>query len=395
MSIRYNSLMRTSYSALETYIQCPRKYAYQEIEKIKAPKSKEALFGTAVHGALQYMFSKDPLFPTLEEILAQFRESFDAKKIIIEDERKRFLGLGEKIITQFYKKNPPWNFGVIDLEARFETVLTDPLDQKTHVLVGKIDRIDKHEDGTYEVIDYKTSRKLPAQSDVDKNMQLAVYQLGLKNRWPELNPSDIQLSLYYLRANEKLSTSRSEEDLKKTEEEILSLIHSIEESIEKDNFPPVPSVLCDWCGYKPICPAWKHLYKKENIDDPKEKVDIDTVMHEYATLKKDIDEKERKLKELISIVNDYFDAHNLDRVFGQDGTLSRSYIQRTSWDSEKIKTILAHSPLLPRLLDIDTKKIKMILPELPYELREQIKREAQMIKQYSSLKLSNKKEKPT
>ena len=65
--------MRISYSALNTFKQCPKKYHYQEIEKRKAPKSKEALFGTAVHETLRYMFSRDPLFPTLEEVFARFR----------------------------------------------------------------------------------------------------------------------------------------------------------------------------------------------------------------------------------------------------------------------------------------------------------------------------------
>ena len=65
--------MRTSYSAIETYLQCPQKYKFQAIDKIRAPKSREAIFGTLVHSSLKFMFQKDPLFPTLEEVIAYFR----------------------------------------------------------------------------------------------------------------------------------------------------------------------------------------------------------------------------------------------------------------------------------------------------------------------------------
>ncbi|MEK7646921.1 MAG: PD-(D/E)XK nuclease family protein [Patescibacteria group bacterium] len=61
--------MRTSYSALDTYKTCPLKYKYQNIDKIKAPKNKEAVFGTVVHEALKFMFEKTPLYPTLDEVV--------------------------------------------------------------------------------------------------------------------------------------------------------------------------------------------------------------------------------------------------------------------------------------------------------------------------------------
>ncbi|TSA57417.1 PD-(D/E)XK nuclease family protein, partial [bacterium] len=38
--------MRISYSSLENFKQCPLKYKFSQIDKIKEPKSKEAIFGT-------------------------------------------------------------------------------------------------------------------------------------------------------------------------------------------------------------------------------------------------------------------------------------------------------------------------------------------------------------
>ena len=61
--------MRISYSAIETFKTCPLKYKFQEIDRLRRPKSKEAVFGTLLHAALRFMFSRDPLYPTLDEVV--------------------------------------------------------------------------------------------------------------------------------------------------------------------------------------------------------------------------------------------------------------------------------------------------------------------------------------
>src|SRR3989344_4012119 len=111
--------MRTSYSALDTFKQCPQKFKFQVIDKIKAPKSVETVFGTAVHASLKFMFSHEPIFPTLDEILANFTEGWRGaspkvhppldKNIIATYEES-----GKNLIKSFYKKNQPWNFSVVD-----------------------------------------------------------------------------------------------------------------------------------------------------------------------------------------------------------------------------------------------------------------------------------------
>src|SRR3989344_5828558 len=130
--------MRTSYSAIQTYLQCPQRYEFQEIRKIRVPKSREAIFGTLVHSTLHFMFQQDPLFPTLEEVIAYFREHWpdletfnkdaahDAlKQPWAEEDEKAYFEQGVKMLKRFYEKNAPWNFHIVDLESRFELALTD------------------------------------------------------------------------------------------------------------------------------------------------------------------------------------------------------------------------------------------------------------------------------
>ncbi|MCW1949262.1 MAG: PD-(D/E)XK nuclease family protein, partial [Candidatus Shapirobacteria bacterium] len=65
--------MRLSYSALETFQSCPFKYKLQEIDKIKAPKSKEAVFGSTVHSTLKFIHTPGILSPTLDQAMEHFQ----------------------------------------------------------------------------------------------------------------------------------------------------------------------------------------------------------------------------------------------------------------------------------------------------------------------------------
>ena len=78
--------MRTSYSSLNTYQSCPLKYKYQNIDKIKAPKKIDALFGSSIHASLKFMFQRGPLYPTLDQIVDFFRTVWEQKKLPMDAE---------------------------------------------------------------------------------------------------------------------------------------------------------------------------------------------------------------------------------------------------------------------------------------------------------------------
>lgn len=382
--------MRISYSALDTYTTCPQKFKYQEIEKRKALKSKEALFGTAVHDALKFMFSRDPLFPTLEEVLAHFRTALLESSTMPEHEKTRYQESGERMIKNYYSKNPPWNFTVIDLESKFEVVIEDVSRATTHTLVGKIDRIDKPDDHTYEIIDYKTSSKLPSQDIVDNNLQLSLYHLGLKKRWPHIPPESIILSLYYLKAGEKLQTTRTKEALENTETGLLDSLTMLERKTAENDFPPIPSPLCNWCGYKPLCPAWRHLYQKKT-QTIQEKVSTESLISEYTQIKKEIQEKEKRLSELSLAINNYLNETGLERLFGDTAIIARKIQERVQYDEEKCREALEPLGIWHHVLAPDQKKLKKLFPTLPVDIQGKLT-EAILIKRFTVLSISKKKD---
>ena len=329
--------MRTSYSALDTYKTCPLKYKFAQIDKIKGEKSKEQVFGTAVHKALQFMFNRTPLFPTLDEVLNFYADYWGGAKdkIKVADKEKEFyLEEGKNILKKFFLKNQPWNFNVLDLESRFEVLIDDPERGENHVLAGIIDRVDKPADGSYEIIDYKTSRKMPSQEMVDKNLQLSIYNLGLVRRWPHIKPEQVKLSLYFLQHQEKISSARSPVALEETKKEILSTINEIQEREKKMDFPPTPGPWCEWCPYKPICPMWKHLYKKPETPSDEE---IKTIIREYFQIKNEAEDKGDRIKMLQQKIHQYLNEKGFERVFGEEGYITRKTTERPVYDKELLK----------------------------------------------------------
>ncbi|MBI2039169.1 MAG: PD-(D/E)XK nuclease family protein [Candidatus Niyogibacteria bacterium] len=366
--------MRISYTALETYKTCPLKYKFSEIDKIRGVKSKEAVFGTLLHSALKHMFSRDPLYPTLDEVVNFYLSGWAqyAPKVPWSDEReeKMFREQGIEILKRFYASNQPWNFNVVDLESRFELPLEDTKTGVTHTLAGIMDRIDKPDDNTYEIIDYKTSKRMPSQEKADANLQLSIYHMGLTHRWPHLKDKTIRLSLHFLKHNEKITTARSAEHLRETRESIISTIREIEAKKTTSDFEPIPSPLCDWCGYRPMCPVWKHLYTKdEKTPDADE---IKAVIHEYLELKAESQKNTKRIKELYATLANYMQKENLLRVFAPDGSISRTIKTAVDYDLDGVRAILESIGKWNEILKADERKLAALIPSLPPEVQEKI-----------------------
>ncbi len=169
--------MRISYSALETFQQCPLKYKLQYIDKIKVPPSKEAVFGTLIHETLRMFHDPArPLPPTEEELLKFYTQNWNFDVFDNPDEEAAIFQQGIKMLKDYYAKNYSINFNIVDLESRFEAPIEEG--SEVHLITGKIDRIDKLPDGSFEIIDYKTTKKMPSQKIVNENLQLSVYHLG-------------------------------------------------------------------------------------------------------------------------------------------------------------------------------------------------------------------------
>ena len=379
--------MRLSYSALSTYQSCPLKYKFQEIDKIKTPKSKEAVFGTAVHETMKFIHTPGILSPTLNQAMEHFTNNWNPAVFDSDEEERAAFSQGIQILNDYYKKNNPRDFNIVDLESHFSIEINEMKNDtanQTHVISGIIDRIDKTENG-YEIIDYKTTKKMPSQEKVDNDLQLSVYLLAFLERYPneKENLANLKVSLYYLKHGVKLSATRTQEQLENSKKLFLDTIKIIETS----SFSPVVSPLCDWCGYQKMCPMWKHKFKELRKLDNEE---INRIIGEYIDLKSAMAVTKDRLAKLQEDITRYMDEEGVDRVFGQNGLIAKILRKTYDYDRETIKQILMPLDKWEAVLKIDGVALKNILGTLDSATQRAIESAKKVSRETESLSVKKK-----
>ena len=135
---------------------------------------------------------------------------------------------------------------------------------KTYSIQGYIDRLTwDPTTETYEIHDYKTGATVPTQEEADQDRQLALYQLGIMQRWPDAK--NFKLIWHYLASDKDIVSSRTQTDLAELEKDVIASIHRIEEEAKVGRWEVRVGRLCEWCEYKEICPAWKHPIAMEAL----------------------------------------------------------------------------------------------------------------------------------
>ncbi|HEX8974859.1 MAG TPA: PD-(D/E)XK nuclease family protein [Patescibacteria group bacterium] len=374
--------MRISYSALDTYQNCSLKYKYQNIDKIKEPKSKEAVFGTLVHGTMKFIHTPSLLPPKLEDALDYFSRNWNSDVFEDELEERNAFSMGVAMIQDYYKKNNPADSNIVDLESRFAIEIGE--DKNKHIISGIIDRIDKTEDG-YEIIDYKTTKKMPSQEKVDNDLQLSVYLNAFLSRYPkEIEHLDkITVSLYYLKHGVKLSATRTREQLEKSKQLFLDVI----KEIEAGKFEPNVTPLCDWCGFQKICPMWKHKFKEERKIDTEE---INSAISDYINLKSAIATTKMQMAELQEKIAEYMEQEGVDRVFSDEGIIAQTLRRTYKYDEKQLRDILEPLDKWEAVLKVDGIALRNIMGVLSPAARKDVEKAKVIDKETKSFSIKKK-----
>jgi RecB family exonuclease len=374
--------MRISYSAFDTYRTCPLKYKFQEIDKIRTPKSKEAVFGSTLHDVMKFIHTPGILSPTLDQAMEHFSNSWNPAVFENPDEERAAFTQGVKIIQDYFKRNNPADFNIVNLESRFQIEL--PGENENHIISGIIDRIDRTEDG-YEIIDYKTTKKMPTQERVENDIQLSVYLNVFLSQYPKEkdNLDKIKVSLYFLKHGVKLSATRTEEQLESSRKQFLEVIKNIKES----KFEPQIGPLCDWCGYQPQCPMWKHKFKELRKIDTEE---VNGLISEFIELRSAMNITKERIGKLQEDIVNYMNQEGVERVFGESGIIARTLRKTYKYDDKKIKEILEPLGKWEDIRKVDGIALRNILGVLPLEARQEIEKAKVVDKESSSLIVKKK-----
>jgi len=327
-----------SYTRLETYENCPLKYKYRYIDRVGAPieETVEAFVGNRVHQALEKLYKDLHLekLNTLEELLGFYRAEWQKQwstgvKITRPDlTQQNYFDYGARCICSYYDRYKPFDQSqtlATELRLRFTV---DPEGQCQ--FQGYVDRAARRADGTYEIHDYKTSRSLPAQEAIDSDRQLGLYEIGLRERWPDAER--VELFWHFLRHDTTLRSTRRPEQLQELRASAVETVQRIE---AEKTFEPQKGEHCDWCEYQPICPLWKHVVAMQALPPAQFVADEGVrLATEFAETKRQISVLEAREHELRALILEFCDQQGVNVVQGSVAQVRVSVVRQTKFPTK-------------------------------------------------------------
>lgn len=163
-----------SVTAINNYLTCPWQYFFSNLVRLPQVLSKHQMYGTAVHNTLKHFFDKyrDSEDLTKKELLDLF-EKYLAKQPISGHDYDDTLAKGRESLDGWYDNYAgTWGrsvineFNVAGVYAELEaSVNGEPAPEagsgRDKILIkGQIDKIEIQNDGSVNVVDYKTRRPL-------------------------------------------------------------------------------------------------------------------------------------------------------------------------------------------------------------------------------------------
>jgi DNA helicase-2/ATP-dependent DNA helicase PcrA len=244
---------RVSYSQLNTYEDCPKKYKYSYVLKIPSKPHASLSFGTTIHNTLKDFYtlvkeSNEGLEgivekPTNQKLLELYEAhwipvGYDSKAH--QEKRKAF---GRKILKEYYKNLYSEEQRPYRLEESFSVHVGESM------FVGKIDRIDIVDNSgkklKVEIVDYKTG-KVKNDANIKKDLQLPLYALFAEEK---LGLEVVGAKYVFVEHGEVVNVDVSDDRKAKARERIVEIIDKIKEK----NFSPTPGYLCRYCDYNVVC----------------------------------------------------------------------------------------------------------------------------------------------
>jgi len=339
--------VKLSYSSISTYETCPAKYKFQYEDRLPTQGSPALSFGDSLHRALRRFHDRPvPVAPTLPELHEMLEGEWLSDGYRDQAEERLYRDHAWQVLAEYHTANADSFRIPAALEFRF-TVEVEGVQ-----ISGVIDRMDRIPGGGYEIIDYKTNRRLPPKAVVDRDLQLSVYYLAAKEIWG-IEPE--RLTLYFLLPGERMTTVRTPADA----DDVRRRIATVAERIEAGKFEPRQNPLCDWCDFQRLCPLYRHKYEKEEGDPAPRMTEM---VDEWITLKREDWQGYRRLEDLKALINAFCEEHGYRRLFGSDGSaIDRRPQHVTAPDVERVRAILEPLGLWEQMLTVDPKKLSELI----------------------------------
>lgn len=266
-------------SSINTYKQCPRKYYYQYIKRLKTSPSIHTIRGNIVHTVLEEFYEIDPATLTQENYENFMRQRME--EILVKTWREKHselqtLGLPTTVLQQYFDETVlmliNWFCAFVqkikkhkgqDLSSVFRKltpIREEHIVSERHQLQGHIDAIEVNE-GLVRIMDYKTSKR--AKITPEYKLQLAIYVLLYHAKYAKMPE---KVGMYFLNDVENFEqefpVDQSLLDYAKFE---VQFIHTVTQSDNLQDYPLKPGPLCKWSTGE--CDFYKICFGQKKIDE--------------------------------------------------------------------------------------------------------------------------------
>ncbi len=248
-------LFRASPSKLLAWVDCPRRYRMQYLDRPAPPSRPQrghTSFGVAVHNALRDWWDLPAELRTPAAGAELVRSSWIDLGFRDADQSREWRELAQRQVTAYLDEVDPAHqpLGI----ERTVSLKTD-----VFTLQGRIDRLDDR--GTeLAVVDYKTSRWEPTDDDARTSLPLALYAAAA---WKMFRRKCVRVELHHLPSGSVAAHEHTGDSLKRKIVEAESIAREArtaeedyaEHGADSGRFPANVGPLCPWCDFRAHCPA--------------------------------------------------------------------------------------------------------------------------------------------
>jgi len=246
-------------TALNNYLKCPLQFYYQNLVRVPSGKSEATEFGSAVHYALEKLFSKmqeQEKFPELRVFIDDFewymhrhRENFT------KEEFNRRMEQGQIVLTDYYQQYlNSWN-KVVAVERSIRNVVVEGVPLK-----GKLDKLE-FDGSNVNVVDYKTGdvekarKKLMPPDDKEPNggdyWRQAVFYKILVDHYDQKNWKVVSTEFDFIEPDKKKQFKKekiviSPADITTVTQQIKTVWKKIQ---DRELYTGCGKSECHWCNF--------------------------------------------------------------------------------------------------------------------------------------------------
>jgi putative RecB family exonuclease len=241
-------------SSLSTWQQCPKRFYYEKIEGRRGPGTDASIRGNFVHSVLEDLLKLDPEERTLDAARSITRLLWDGEYegevehlFMSAEELKRFRWMSWWCVEQYFKMENPSEFIPMGLEVEVEGRIDGV------PIFGIVDRWSMTDTGKIIVGDYKTGKVPKARYSGEKKLQIMIYADLLEQ---QTGLEAYRMDLLYVKDAKLVSYLPTDELRESTALTLTTAWDEMNLACESEKFPTQTGPLCNWCDFKPECPAF-------------------------------------------------------------------------------------------------------------------------------------------